>query len=321
MRNVFTDTMKRSRDVFVLFALSSAVNLTVFALYRLNIEPFLYAELISAVLCLVLVLIRYVERKKRIETLDRAATVCASDTAFLPEPEDMAEAKYQEMLKESYSRISAENMKNMSEKQEMQDYYTSWVHQIKTPIAVMKLDLHENEAMMQELNRIERYAEMALTYIRLGCDENDLVVEECSLDSVIRETIRKYAPQFIRKKLRVIYDGTDKKVVTDRKWFACIIEQLVSNAVKYTNSGEVKISLEGEILSVSDTGIGIAKEDLPRIFEKGYTGLNGRDNRQSSGLGLFLARKSAEKLNIGLSVESVQGKGSTFSLDLYGKTV
>lgn len=205
----------------------------------------------------------------------------------------------------------------------MLDYYTTWVHQIKTPIAVMKLYLAEetpeHRAMAAELFRMEQYVDMVLQYLRLGSGENDLVIEEYKLDELIRETVRKFAAQFVLRKLRLTYVATEKTIVTDRKWFCCILEQLLSNAIKYTPEGGVTVAMEGEWLRISDTGIGIAPEDLPRIFEKGYTGQNGRLERSASGLGLYLTRRAAELLHIPITVESRLGQGTTFTLHLEQK--
>ena len=159
---------------------------------------------------------------------------------------------------------------------------------------------------------------MALCYLRLGEGASDLVIKEYPLDDMIRKAIRKYAGQLIRRKLRVIYEGTDICVLTDEKWLVFIIEQLLSNAVKYTVSGNVTITVDREKkqLSISDTGIGISPEDLPRIFEKGYTGYNGRLDKKSTGIGLYLCRTAADKLGHKLTAQSTVGKGSSFTIDL-----
>ena len=208
-------------------------------------------------------------------------------------------------------------------KQADNDYYTAWVHQIKTPIATMKLLLsqnaEENKELSAELFRIEQYVEMVLSYIRLRSDSNDLVIKEYSLDELIRETIRKFAPQFIAKKLKLNYKPTNKTAVTDKKWLMFIFEQLIFNAIKYTPEGEITISVEGNTVKISDTGIGIAPEDIPRIFEKGYTGANGRLGQKSSGLGLFLSKKAASLISADISVQSIPGSGTEFSVILPGE--
>ncbi|MBP5410342.1 MAG: sensor histidine kinase, partial [Lachnospiraceae bacterium] len=204
-----------------------------------------------------------------------------------------------------------------------------WVHQIKTPLAVMQMlvkseDTEQSRAIAAELFRTEQYVDMALGYIRLGEDASDLAVRECDLDELIRASVRRFSPQFIAKNLSFSYEPNKMKVVTDDKWFTFLLEQLLSNAIKYTYEGGVTVTLTDDAkVIVRDTGIGIAPEDVPRIFEKGFTGFNGRtasdgstDGGRATGLGLYLCRKIAHKLNVGLSVESEVGRGTAFTIDM-----
>lgn len=207
------------------------------------------------------------------------------------------------------------------------DYYTTWVHQIKTPISVMRMNLQgedteEHRELLAELFRVEQYVEMALNWMRLGSDSKDFLFREYALDGIIRQAIRKYAPQFIRRRIRLVYEPAEGKVLTDEKWLLFIIEQLLSNAVKYTQQGSVSIRVVPEkVLEIEDTGIGIAPEDVPRIFEKGFTGYNGRADKKSTGLGLYLCRLTAEKLSHKISVESQVGVGTKVSIDLHSDTL
>lgn len=240
----------------------------------------------------------------------------------MPEADTLAEKDYQQMVMELGKSCYEHLVELENQEQESKEYYTIWVHQIKTPIAVMRMilqeeDTRQNRELLAELFRIEQYAEMALSYIRLESRESDFVIKEYNLDDIIRQAIHRYAPQFIRRKLRLVYEPTEVKVLTDEKWLLFILEQIISNAVKYTPSGTITIRVtEDKKLSVEDTGIGIAPEDLPRIFEKGFTGYNGRNDKKATGLGLNLCRKAAEHLNVGIAVESKPGVGSCFTLDL-----
>ena len=189
-------------------------------------------------------------------------------------------------------------------------------------IAVMNVllqqeDTETNQNLKAELFRVEQYVEMALGYVRLDSGTKDLVIAQYPLDEIVRKSIRKYAGQFIRRRIRLIYEGTDQIVLTDEKWLSFIIEQLLSNAVKYTLKGTVTITVsEEKKLTVTDTGMGIAPEDLPRIFEKGYTGYNGRMERKSTGIGLYLSQMAAKKLGHQITVVSKLGDGSSFTIDL-----
>ncbi len=202
------------------------------------------------------------------------------------------------------------------------DYYTTWVHQIKTPIAAMGLvlqqeDTEKSRRLSEELQRIEQYVEMVLTYLRLGSRDTDYVFARVDLDLLLRGCIRKYAGQFIRRHLALDYQDVDCQVLTDEKWLAFVVEQVLSNALKYTREGSVRIYMESPCtLCVRDTGIGISPEDLPRIFEKGYTGYNGRSDKKATGLGLYLCRQICDRLRHTITVSSAPGKGTTVRIGL-----
>lgn len=206
--------------------------------------------------------------------------------------------------------------------QDTVDYYTTWVHQIKTPIAAMGLilqqeDTEDSRRLDEELQRIEQYVDMVLTYLRLGSGETDYVFAQVDLDKLLRGCIRKYAGQFIRRHLTLDYQKVDCQVLTDEKWLAFVVEQVLSNALKYTRSGSVSIYLEAPCtLCIRDTGIGIAPEDLPRIFEKGYTGYNGRSDKKATGLGLYLCRQICDRLKSTIAAESAPGEGTTIRIGL-----
>lgn len=314
-RRIFLDTLKKDKNLFLLLGVMTAVNFSVFLLYRIMTEAFLYAEAVILVFALFLVLFDYVRNMKKADGLENAVQSIKSGNCELLSVDTFDEVKYRDMIDFLTQKINEMNLSFAKEKQDMSDWYTIWVHQIKTPIAVLKLKVpkHDKE-IRNELFRIEEYAGMALAYIRLGGEQNDLVIKEYPLDELIRETLRKYASQFIAKKIKLEYTPTEKKVVTDKKWLLCILEQYISNAVKYTNGGTVTVEVCSDTLTVSDTGIGISKADLPRIFEKSYTGNNGRTDAKSSGLGLYLSKKAAKLIGVTLSVDSTLGCGSRFSV-------
>ena len=236
----------------------------------------------------------------------------------VPQPlHTLCEEDYTEELIHQRDRAAGLSAELHRVKTEMNDYYTAWVHQIKTPIAVIRMTVHdddtpEHRAVLGELFRIEQYVDMVLQYARLDSEANDLVIAEYALDPILRASVRKFAPQFVAKRLALNYDGTDLTVITDKKWLSVIIDQLLSNAIKYTPSGAVGITVESSGL------LCISPQDLPRIFERGYTGENGRLEKRSSGLGLYLCRRAADMLSVPLRAESTPGEGSRFILDLSG---
>lgn len=293
----------------------------VFLLYRIDIRAVVYPVLLSAALTLLLLIPGYLKYRRKWRRLEELARENGPVAECLPAPYAQLERTYQELIARMEKIYRDSEAAWMDSQRDMQDYYATWVHQIKAPIAVLQVllqreDTQENQEMRFELFRIEQYVDMALCYTRLGEGASDLVIKEYALDEIVRKAIRKYAGQFIRKKIRLVYEGTDTIVLTDEKWLSFIVEQLLSNAVKYTSQGEVRISVENKCLTVRDTGIGIAPEDVPRIFEKGYTGYNGRLDKKSTGIGLYLVKKAADKLGHTLRVDSVPGQGSRFSVDL-----
>lgn len=204
------------------------------------------------------------------------------------------------------------------------DYFTLWAHQIKTPIAAMRLllqtsDSPENDELEEQLFKIEQYVEMVLQYIRSDNISSDLEIKSYDLGGIVRAAVKKYRKQFLRKKTKIVVGNIDCKVLTDEKWLSFVIEQLISNALKYTSEGEINIYLDentAKTLVIADNGIGIRPEDLPRIFEKGFTGFNGREDKKSTGIGLFLCKKILTKLSHTITVTSEVGKGTAVKLGL-----
>lgn len=207
---------------------------------------------------------------------------------------------------------------------EQMDYFTLWLHQIKTPIAAISLILQRQEVkfagqkkLEQELIRLEDYTHMALNYLKLEEAGKEMDLERVTVDEVVKEALKKYAILFIYNDIQLQYEPLEMTVLTDRKWLQVLIEQLLSNSLKYTKTGSIKIFAEDETtLVIEDTGVGIRKEDLPRIFEKGYTGLDGRLHEKSTGLGLFLSRKICERLGHQLTIESEINQGTKAHLNL-----
>ncbi|MCH5344918.1 MAG: sensor histidine kinase [Acetatifactor sp.] len=232
------------------------------------------------------------------------------------------ERDYQQLILKLCGEMQAREAEMADSYREMMDYFTVWVHQIKTPIASMRLHLEPEDSKLSrrlksELLRIEQYVEMVLTYFKMAGDSSDYVFRTVSLDKILRESIRKFRGDFIMKELNLIYIPSDETVVSDEKWLSFVVEQILSNALKYTNEGSVTISLEEpKTLCIRDTGIGIAPEDIPRVFEKGYTGGNGRENKRASGLGLYLCKEICDRLGAKISIDSEMEVGTTVRIDL-----
>lgn len=314
----------------------SCIHLLYMYLIGARKQDLVYAAVLDAILLLITVLVGFFRYSSKVKALSNALKRPVEEQAQLPEATDDVEILYHRLLEnQSIARSESESSAAIRQSQ-MRDYYSMWVHQIKTPISAMKLLLEaEREELGQlicddeqsqyllsdnmdsfedELFRIEEYVGMALQYQRVSSTENDFVLEKVSVDGVIRDTIKKYAKIMIRRHIGINYSGTGQEVYTDGKWLAFMLEQILSNAIKYTPHGVVTIETAEEkdrfFITIKDTGIGIKAEDLPRVFEKGYTGYNGHADKKATGIGLYLCRQMADKLGHTIRMESEIGKGT-----------
>lgn len=282
----------------------------VFSLYDLPTAPVLYGSILSGFSGLVFTAVDFILYRRRCIVLQKLEKEITVSVENLPQPRNTVEEEYTKLINILYDSLKAAENEAAEKLSDMTDYYTMWVHQIKTPIAAMGLILQSGDSpeyseLSENLQRIEQYAEMVLCYLRLDSYSSDLVIREYDLDDIVRQAVRKFSSQFIRRKLKLSYEPLNQKVLTDEKWLLFVIEQVISNAVKYTSSGMVQIYYEKPLtLCIKDTGIGIAAEDLPRIFEKGYTGCNGRLDKKASGIGLYLCKRICGRLGHKISAES-----------------
>lgn len=321
---LFFSYLKAHRKIIAVFLGFCLIFYGVFALYELPAAAVGYASAVCAFFGSIAALSDYIafyKRHKRLKALIREITVTAD---HLPAPRGPLEEDYQDGVR----TLCADKLRlsdQMSGRYtDLVEYYTVWAHQIKTPIAAMRLllqneggDTAQNRELSEELQRIEQYVEMVLCYLRLDADTTDYVIREYDLDGIIRQAVRGYASQFIRKKIRLEYRPVSCRVLTDEKWLLFVVEQVLSNALKYTRFGTISITLEEpKTLCIRDTGIGIAPEDLPRIFEKGYTGFNGRSDKKASGIGLYLCRRICGKLGHRITAVSAVGGGTAVRIDL-----
>ena len=275
-----------------------------------------YPLILGAVLLLVVGAVDYVMFLKKHKELSYGE---------LPTPKSLIEEDYQSIIAKLKEEAEMRASSASQDYNNMIEYYTVWAHQIKTPIAAMRLNLQSEDSesarkLMGDLNRIESYVEMVLTFLRLDSDSTDYVIKEHDLDEIIKSSVRKFSREFILKKLTLNYKPVKYKCITDEKWLEFIIEQVISNAVKYTSEGGVRIYMdEPGLLVIEDTGIGISAEDLPRIFENGYTGFNGREDKRASGIGLYLCKRIADNLGHKRTAESTPGVGTKMIIDVRGK--
>lgn len=256
----------------------------------------------------------YIRKQVRLQKMD---TYLENIMQYLEEPKSAEEESYQRFIYQLVNEKVKIQNEATAKMTDLREYYTMWVHQIKTPIAALRLLLQEkaegvdNAEEQDELFRIEQYVEMALQYMRLDSESTDFVIKQLDLDAVVKEAVHKYARLFVRKKIKLQYDRVDAQVISDEKWLVFVIEQILSNAIKYAPGGTVSIYMQGKgTLVIEDNGIGIRAEDLPRVMEKGYTGYNGHIHKHSTGIGLYLCYRIMKKMNHEIRMESEEGIGT-----------
>ncbi len=321
-KGLFFSYMRIHRKGIGMGILFSLIFLILFSLYNLPLAAVLYGAAICGFLGLLVLLWSYGDFRRKYLELTLMEQEVGITLEKLPATDHGLELKYQVLLRILYGEKQEAVDESRHRYKELTEYYTIWAHQIKTPIAAMKLMLQRedtpvNRELMEELKRIQQYVEMVLVVLRLDSDTTDYVIAEYDLDGIIRQAVRNYSTQFIYRKIQLKYDPVNTTVLTDEKWLLFVVEQVLSNALKYTKSGSIEIIMEAPFtLCIRDTGIGIAPEDLPRIFEKGYTGYNGRSDKKASGIGLYLCRRICEKLNHRITASSAPGEGTTIRIHL-----
>lgn len=292
-------------------------------LERLPLKAVWYPALLSILLSGMFLLADFAKVRKKHRQLSQMKKMNASMLTSFPESKSIEEQDYQEIIRALQAEMR--DFENASENryQNMMDYYTVWAHQIKTPIASMKLHLQNEDTPLSrklsfDLFRIEQYAEMVLAYLRLDSETGDYIFKKHAVDAIVRQSVKKFASEFITRKIQLEYQPSDETVLTDDKWLSFVLEQVISNALKYTKEGgRIKIYMnESKALCVEDTGIGIAPEDLPRIFEKGYTGYNGHQDKRASGIGLYLCKRICRNLGSEITVQSEPDKGTSVFIHL-----
>lgn len=314
----FGDYVKEHRKSIWLLLGCTGIFAVIFLMYRLPVGAAVYPGLLSLLLLAAVGVVDFSRQRAKQKQL-RAALQNLGEN--LPEPETVQEQTYQELAEQLRQHLVQLAGEQDARYQDMVEYYTTWAHQIKTPIAAMRLKLQNEDSTLSrqltsDLLRIEQYVDMVMAYLRLESPSTDYVLREYRIDDLVKNAVKTFASEFIGRGLSLNYRQLEGTIVTDEKWFCFVLEQLLSNALKYTRSGSISIYMENKTLCIADTGIGIAPEDLPRIFEKGYTGFNGRKDKHASGLGLYLCRQICGNLNIPIAVKSQPGQGTVIRLDL-----
>ena len=319
---LFLQYLKQRRRLWIVGAVFCVIFAVSFLLYHLPIGAVIYPTLLCAALGIMIMVFDFLRVKREHEALNSIRSMTDVIAESLPKIDGIKDEDYQQilhLLSEEHNSFLTQTNRKYSD---MIDYYTVWAHQIKTPIASMRLHLQNEDSALSrtlssDLRRIEQYVEMVLTFLRLNSESTDYVIKEYDLDKIIKQAVRKFSSDFIGRKLSLVYEPVNTTVITDEKWLSFVIEQVLSNALKYTPAGSITITLENEkTLRIRDTGIGVAPEDLPRIFENGYTGYNGRTDKKASGIGLYLCKRICNNLGHTITAQSIVDVGTIIDIDL-----
>lgn len=291
---------KENKVSFNFFFIISLTYLLVFLSFDLEKFPIIYGFLINSFIFLVYFIYKY-SNKEKITFKEVSKNPSQREMIILDEYENLNK-KYKDLLL-AYNEIEGD----------LKDFYGLWIHEIKTPIAENKLILDDPNPDLDLLSknnkRIEDYLNILLGFVRYNSKTNDYVFKEVRIESIVKEIIREKSYDFISKKISLDMRNLDFKTVSDEKWIGFIISQLLNNALKYTPAGgKIKVYCENSSLIIEDNGVGIKQIDLPRIFEMGYTGENGRKFGSSTGLGLYLVKSIGKDLNLDIKIESEEGK-------------
>ena len=265
----------------------------------------------------------------------------------LPQTASSMEQAYQQIIMAQETEKKALVTQLDEKQQSMADYYTMWTHQIKIPLSAMDLLLQNADKnadrnaerdedgsgdtqiirqLREEVFKTGQYVDMALHYARMESISSDLSFAELDVGELVKKALKKYWLLFSGAELKLHLEECHAQVVTDGKWFSFVVEQVLSNALKYTKEGSISIYGTDEsggcvtkgcsYLVIEDTGIGIEESDLPRIFERGFTGYNGRLENKSTGIGLYLCRQIMDRLGLSIRVESKRGRGTKVFLGI-----
>lgn len=309
------------RVIAAFFAFAAVFGVT-FALYGLPLEAVAYPAGLCLLLGGLLAMEDILRSRRKHRELVRLREAGAALLDQLPSMRTAEGADCAAIIAALRRELARRETENQAQRRELTAYYTAWVHQIKTPIAAMKLTLQGQDdpaarRLRSELGRVEQYVDMVLTYLRLHEGGSDYVIRACGVDEIVRPAVRRFAGEFIDRRIALDYAPLERTVVTDEKWLRFVVEQVLSNALKYTGQGgTIRIYRQGETLCVSDNGMGITPEDLPLVFDMGYTGQNGRRDRQSSGIGLYLCRRICRNLRHDIAITSRVGEGTTVRITL-----
>ena len=320
----------KEKAITILLLLFSIITIEIFLMaYNVGMFIKIYIPLIIMGLYVVSIAIEYFKKKKFYDNLSNMLEELEEKyliTEIINTP-DFLEGK---ILKNTIEAIDKSMLENVNKYKYMtedyKEYIELWIHEIKIPIATSKMVIENNKnaitkSIDEELDKVENYIEQALFYARSNTVEKDYYIRKVVLKEIVNESIKKNKSSLIQEKISIDIHDLDIEVNTDNKWIVFILNQIIQNSIKYRKKENSVIEMyanqgkENVILYIKDNGIGIKQGEITRVFEKGFTGTNGRlSNKKSTGIGLYLCKKLCNKLGIGIELNSVQNEGTEVKL-------
>lgn len=318
----FMHYFRRHIPVLILVAIMNVIMVSVYFLYDFPFSSVIYPVILCDLLACIALCIDCYRTHERYRKLASITNPDVCEAACFPSPVTEVEQLQTQLIEQLRNTLTDHDQAHERTVQDMLDYYTVWAHQIKTPISAMKVHLQNEDtpfsrSLQNDLFHIEQYANMVLAYLRVSSSVSDFRFQKYDIDEIVRKAVRRFADEFIERKLSLHYTPLHMEAITDEKWLDFVICQVIGNALKYTPSGSISIyPKQPDTIVIEDTGIGILPEDLPRIFENGFTGYNGRLSPQATGIGLYLCRQVCNHLNHTITAESIPGSGTKIIISL-----
>lgn len=278
-----------------------------------SVDTLIYINILSILVVIIFIFIGYSSYKRKISKFIKSIHNIREENPCLEN--DYLYRNVKKLIEDNEEEV--DSLRN--ELEEINDYMTNWIHEVKIPISVLEIigkrvnEIDENRELSKQINsevsRIDKLVEQAMYSSRAGNYNSDFIINEVNLEQVIKEVIKKNKYQFIYNKLDLQVDDINKTVLTDKKWITHIIELVVDNAVKYSHiGGRIEIYItenkKGYELHIKDYGMGIVAQDIERVFDKGFTGENGRKRTKSTGMGLYISKKILNKLSHDINIIS-----------------
>ncbi|WP_373712845.1 sensor histidine kinase [Streptococcus sp.] len=294
---------------YSMYALMSALYFLSFYLYHLPLGYFVVSLLFNLTLLLIVTIWLFIQFRKKLLLIQNFFFVQDLDDLSLP-----SELAYQQLIEQL---LAAESEKGLVEKSRMESLQTMvkmWSHQMKVPLSALSLmaqtDQLDRQEVRQQLLRLENYLDTLLTYLKFSGNKDDFRFEVCSVRELVVDLVKKYRVSCLAKELSVEVSG-DWQLKSDKKWLSFAISQILDNAIKYSKrGGHIQVQLDEDGIQIADTGMGILPEDLPRLFEEGFTGYNGHEHKKATGLGLYMTKQVLDKLDLAIRVHSQVEEGT-----------